>query len=66
MGSSFDFFGDESNPFYKKITKKQQKNRLLLRKIMLENGFNPYDNEWWHFTLKNEPFHETYFNFPVE
>ena len=66
MGSSFDFFGDESHPFYKKITKKQQKNRLLLRKIMLENGFNPYDNEWWHFTLKNEPFHETYFNFPVE
>jgi len=66
MGSSYDFFGEESHPFYKKITKKQQENRLLLRKILLENGFNPYDNEWWHFTLKNEPFPETYFNFPIE
>lgn len=66
MGSTYDFFGEESHPFYKKITKKQQKNRLFLRKIMLENGFNPYDNEWWHFTLKNEPFPDTYFNFPIE
>lgn len=66
MGSAYDFFGEESHPFYKKITKKQQENRLYLRKIMLENGFNPYDNEWWHFTLKIEPFPDTYFNFPIE
>ncbi|WP_445749163.1 M15 family metallopeptidase [Polaribacter sp.] len=66
MGSAYDFFGEESHPFYKKITKKQKKNRLFLRKIMLENGFSPYDNEWWHFTLKNEPFPDTYFNFPIE
>ena len=33
---------------------------------MLKNGFKPYDNEWWHFTLINEPFRKTYFNFPVE
>ncbi len=66
MGSPYDFFGIESHPFYKKNTKKQQANRLYLRKIMLANGFKPYDNEWWHFTLKNEPFPKTYFNFPVE
>lgn len=66
MGSTYDFFGEESHPFYTKITKKQQENRLYLRKIMLENGFSPYDNEWWHFTLKNEPFPDTYFNFPIE
>lgn len=66
MGSSYDFFGEESHPFYKNITKKQKENRLYLRKIMLENGFKPYDNEWWHFTLKNEPFPKTYFNFPVD
>lgn len=65
MGSSYDFFGEESHPFYKKITIKQQENRLYLRKIMIENGFKPYDNEWWHFTLKNEPFPDTYFNFPI-
>jgi D-alanyl-D-alanine dipeptidase len=66
MGSTYDFFGQESHPLYKKITKKQQENRLFLRKIMIENGFSPYDNEWWHFTLKNEPFPDTYFNFPIK
>lgn len=66
MGSAYDFFGEESHPFYKSITKKQQENRLLLRKIMVENGFSPYDNEWWHFTLKNEPFPQTYFDFNIE
>jgi D-alanyl-D-alanine dipeptidase len=32
---------------------------------MLDNGFTPYKNEWWHFTLKNEPYPNTYFNFLV-
>ena len=66
MGSPYDFFGEASHPFYKKIGTIQKRNRLFLRKIMLENGFKPYDNEWWHFTLKNEPFPKQYFNFPVK
>jgi D-alanyl-D-alanine dipeptidase len=66
MGSTYDFFGEISHPFYKKINKKQQKNRLFLRETMLKNGFKPYANEWWHFTLKKEPFPTTYFNFPIE
>lgn len=66
MGSSYDFFGVESHPYYKKISKKQHENRMLLRNIMLKYGFIPYDNEWWHFTLNNEPFPKTYFNFPVK
>ena len=66
MGSAYDFFGEESHPFYKKLTKNQQKNRILLRTIMLTNGFKPYNKEWWHFTLNNEPFRHTYFNFPIE
>ncbi|MDG2193745.1 MAG: M15 family metallopeptidase [Polaribacter sp.] len=65
MGSPYDFFGEESHPHYKSITDLQKKNRLFLRKIMLNNGFTPYDSEWWHFTLKNEPFPKTYFNFPI-
>ncbi|WP_299012435.1 M15 family metallopeptidase [uncultured Polaribacter sp.] len=65
MGSIYDFFGKESHPFYKNLTKKQQQNRLFLRKIMMDNGFKPYDNEWWHFTLRQEPYPKTYFNFPV-
>jgi D-alanyl-D-alanine dipeptidase len=65
MGSTYDFFGIQSHPFFKGITKKQKINRMLLRKVMLDNGFTPYKNEWWHFTLKNEPYPNTYFNFLV-
>jgi D-alanyl-D-alanine dipeptidase len=66
MGSPYDFFGKESHPFYENIQEIPKKNRLYLREIMLRNGFKPYENEWWHFTLKNEPFPNTYFNFPIE
>ncbi|MDD7914548.1 M15 family metallopeptidase [Polaribacter ponticola] len=66
MGSPYDFFGIESHPFYQNVEKSQKENRMQLRTIMLANGFKPYDNEWWHFTLKNEPFPKTYFNFPIK
>ena len=66
MGSPYDFFGEESHPFYTKISTEQRSNRLYLRKVMLEYGFRPYENEWWHFTLVQEPFPNTYFNFPVK
>ena len=65
MGSEYDFFGIQSHPLYKNISKKQKKNRMLLREIMLDNGFKPYENEWWHFTLKKEPFPNTYFKFLI-
>ena len=66
MGSPYDFFGIESHPYDNKINLQQQKNRLYLRKIMLDNNFKPYDQEWWHFTLRNEPFPKTYFNFSIK
>ena len=47
------------------ITEQQFKNRMILRKAMLAHGFMPLDTEWWHFTLKDEPFPDTYFTFPV-
>ena len=50
---------------YKPITEQQYKNRMILREAMLRHGFKPYECEWWHFTLKDEPFPDTYFNFPV-
>lgn len=65
MGSPYDFFGIKSHPFHKNISEVQKENRMLLRNIMVENNFIPYKNEWWHFTLRNEPFPKTYFNFPV-
>ena len=66
MGTGFDFFGPESWPNYAGISTQQRANRLLLQNIMVKHGFNPYPQEWWHFTLKNEPFPNTYFNFPVQ
>ena len=65
MGGTFDYFGELSHPDYKKITAEQYENRMILRNAMLAHGFKPLDEEWWHFTLKDEPFPDTYFTFPV-
>ena len=65
MGSPFDYFSEVSHPDYTGITKEQYENRMLLRNAMIRNGFEPYDCEWWHFTLRDEPFPDTYFEFPV-
>jgi len=66
MGSGYDFFGPESWPSYAHITAVQRANRLLLRSLMINNGFKPYPKEWWHFTLEDEPYPDTWFNFPVQ
>ena len=63
MGGTFDYFGELSHPDYKQITKKQFKNRQILREAMLKHGFKPFETEWWHFTLKDEPYPDTYFTF---
>lgn len=47
------------------ITEQQFHNRMILREAMLNHGFKPLDSEWWHFTLRNEPYPDTYFNFMV-
>jgi len=65
MGGTFDYFGEESHPDYKGVTKEQYANRMLLREVMVKHGFKPLDEEWWHFTLANEPYPDTYFTFPV-
>lgn len=66
MGGTFDLFSEISHPDYKKLSKEQKKNRKILRDAMLNAGFAGIDSEWWHFTLKNEPYSDTYFNFDVE
>jgi zinc D-Ala-D-Ala dipeptidase len=66
MASGFDFFGPTSWPLYPGIQPDQRAHRMLLHVLMEKHGFKPYPEEWWHFTLVNEPFPETYFNFPVQ
>ena len=65
MGGTFDFFGIQSHPDYKDITDAQYDNRMILRDAMTSHGFKPLEEEWWHFTLENEPFPDTYFTFPI-
>lgn len=65
MGSPFDLFSRISHPDYRGITDEQYENRMLLQSVMVKNGFEPYDCEWWHFTLRQEPFPDTYYEFPV-
>ena len=65
MGSPFDLFSEVSHPDYRGITDEQYENRMRLRASMLRNGFAPIDCEWWHFSLADEPYPDTYFEFPV-
>lgn len=65
MGGTFDYFGKKSHPEYSNITAEQHANRMLLREAMTAHGFKPLSTEWWHFTLKSEPYPDTYFSFPV-
>ena len=62
-----EYTGDNrKSPAGRSITEQQFANRMILRRAMLAHGFKPLDTEWWHFTLKDEPFPDTYFTFPVK
>ena len=65
MGSPFDLFSERSHPDSRDVTPEQYANRMLLQGAMVRGGFVPFDCEWWHFTLKDEPYPDTYFDFPV-
>lgn len=81
MGGVHDWFGKESHPdfcgniksreWHKgsghwQLTPQQFRNRMILRDAMMHHGFKPYECEWWHFSLVNEPYPDTYFDFPVK
>ena len=78
MGGVHDWFGIESHPDYGgnpdtgeytggvNLTEEQFHNRMILRQAMVRHGFATYDCEWWHFSLADEPYPDTYFNFPVK
>lgn len=66
VGGTFDYFGQLSwSQYTDNITEEQISNRKLLRDLMMSHGFKPLAEEWWHFTLENEPYPNTYFTFPV-
>ena len=65
MGSPFDLIDEVSHPSYTDLPEEQYQMRMLLQRTMMRGGFEPLDCEWWHFTLVDEPYPDTYFAFPV-
>ncbi len=66
MGGGFDFFGEISHSARTEgLTQEQINNRKILRDAMVSNGFKGISTEWWHFTLVDEPYPDTYFDFPI-
>jgi zinc D-Ala-D-Ala dipeptidase len=65
MGTHFDFFSPKSWPADPSVGAAAHANRMLLAAAMQRRNFRPYDREWWHFTLRHEPFPQAYFDFPV-
>lgn len=66
MGGTFDLFSERSAPDFEDITDIQKENRRILRETMEKHGFFISDIEWWHFTLKNQPYEDIFFDFPVD
>lgn len=66
MGTPFDFFSPRAWPSDRHVSAEAQANRVLLAQAMRRRGFVPYKKEWWHFTLRHEPFPASYFDFPVQ
>lgn len=66
MGTTFDFFGVEAHFYYEGLTNLQKENRNSLKSLMEKHGFRYYKNEWWHYTLNNEPFKKKYFDFAIK
>ena len=66
MGSPYDLFDPISWPASTAVSKATQANRMLLQDTMIKAGFRPLKEEWWHFTLNDEPYPETYFDFVVK
>ncbi|MCR5795846.1 MAG: M15 family metallopeptidase [Solobacterium sp.] len=64
-GTPFDLFSRLSWPSCREVTQEQYGNRMFLRNAMKQGGFAPIESEWWHFTLEDEPYPDTYFDFPV-
>lgn len=66
MGGAYDLFDTRSWPSEQGVSPQARANRMLLQDVMAANGFRPLKEEWWHFTLNQEPYPDTYFDFPVK
>jgi D-alanyl-D-alanine dipeptidase len=65
MGGGHDLMDPVSHHGARGLTRLESGNRNRLRAVMEASGFLPYDTEWWHYTLRDEPYPDTYFDFPI-
>lgn len=65
MGGTFDYFGERSRMDHSGLTEEQSKNRNTLKDAMTGSGFDTFPSEWWHYSLADDPYPDTYFDFPV-
>jgi len=66
MGTGYDCFDPRAHTENPEISPEQKQNRQLLKSVMEQYGFKNYDQEWWHFTLKNEPYPNKYFDIEIK
>jgi D-alanyl-D-alanine dipeptidase len=66
MGGGHDLMDEISHHGAPRITQDEARNRHQLCSIMVDSGFRPYACEWWHYTLEDEPYPHTYFDFPID
>jgi D-alanyl-D-alanine dipeptidase len=65
MGTGYDCIDPRAHTSDPRIKGRAHRNRMRLKRALERRGFEPYANEWWHFTLRREPYPEKYFDFPV-
>ncbi|EEP69960.1 D-alanyl-D-alanine dipeptidase [Micromonospora sp. ATCC 39149] len=65
MGTGFDCFDPRAHTADRRVTGAARGNRELLRRLMADAGFTNYPREWWHYRYADEPYPDTYFDFPV-
>jgi D-alanyl-D-alanine dipeptidase len=65
MGGGFDLMDERSHHTAKGVSSAEAHNRELLHSVMTANGFDPYAFEWWHYVLRDEPYPNSYFDFPI-
>jgi D-alanyl-D-alanine dipeptidase len=66
MGGRHDFMDERSHHGAKGVSGIEAQNRLCLCAVMEQSGFQWYDREWWHYSLRDEPYPDTYFDFPIQ
>ena len=65
MGGRHDLMDERSHHGARGVSRVEARNRQTLCSVMEQRGFKRYESEWWHYSLKDEPHPDTYFDFPI-